>query len=150
MITKAEWKDLEGILELQKRAFTETAQRYGDPLIAPLTQTLEGIREEFQESVFLKVEAEGRLLGAVRGRIDRDTAYIQRLVVHPGVQGQGWGQRLLKAMEEELARAGRLVLTTGHKDGKNLHIYQKSGYQVFKEERVSSRLILLHLEKYRN
>ena len=150
VIQKAEWKDLEGILELQKKAFIETAQRYGDPLIAPLTQTLEGIREEFQESVFLKFEREGRLMGAVRGKIEDSTAFIHRLVIHPGIQGQGWGQKLLQAMEEELARAQRLVLYTGHKDCKNLHIYEKSGYQAFKEERVNQKLILIYMEKYRN
>ncbi|OHD14619.1 MAG: hypothetical protein A2Z96_01010 [Spirochaetes bacterium GWB1_48_6] len=149
-IQKAEWKDLPGILDLQKRAFSETAQRYGDPLIAPLTQTLEGIREEFHDSVFLKFETEGRLMGAVRGKIEDQTAFIHRLVVHPGFQDQGWGQKLLNAMEKELSSAERLVLYTGHKDIKSLHIYEKHGYQAFKEERVNPRLILIHMEKYRN
>ncbi len=38
-------------------------------------------------------------------------------------------------------------LFTGHLSGKNLYLYEKSGYREFRRERVSVNLELIYLEK---
>ena len=69
-IVQAEEADLEAILELQRLAYQSEARLLNDFSIPPLMQTLEEMKEELRNGVFLKaVDAGGRIVGSVRGTL---------------------------------------------------------------------------------
>jgi ribosomal protein S18 acetylase RimI-like enzyme len=147
-------EDVETILHLQMRAYLSEAEIYNDYSILPLIQTLNEIKQEFSQQVFLKAieeeEEDGSIIGSVRGYLERETACIGRLIVKPESQNKGIGTRLMHAIEEHFKFADRYELFTGHKSARNLYLYQKLGYREFKRIPVSDTLVMVYLEKYHN
>lgn len=143
-------EDARSILALQKLAYVSEAEIYGDYSIDPLTQTLDALRADFAERVFLKVSVSGRIVGSVRGYLKHDTCHIGRLIVHPDFQNRGIGKRLMREMESFFSNAERYELFTGHKSERNHSLYKKLGYSPYKTERVHDNLVLVFLEKRRN
>jgi predicted N-acetyltransferase YhbS len=88
----------------------------------PLTQTLEGMRTGFERQVFLKATSEGRIVGSVRGYVSEWTLFVGRLIVHPDVQNQGLGTRLLSEIEGTFGQAQRFEPFTGQKSERNLYL----------------------------
>ncbi len=150
-IHRASVADAGEILSLQKRAYRSEAEIYGDFSIPPLTQTLENIEEEFQHTTFLKAIRDGAqeetIVGSVRAFLRDGTCHIGRLIVHPEVQNQGIGSRLMNAIELQFTQAERFELFTGHRSERNLYLYQKLGYTIFNTLPVNERLNLIYLEK---
>jgi ribosomal protein S18 acetylase RimI-like enzyme len=119
-IEEADAKDAEEILGLQKLAYQSEAAIYDDYTIAPLTQSLDEIEADFQRQVFLKASADGKIVGCVRGYVRDGTCFIGRLIVHPDLQNQGIGTRLMNEIEKHFHQARRYELFTGEKSGRNL------------------------------
>lgn len=147
IIEQALERDLLDILELQKLAYQSEAEIYNDYSIPPLTQTLDEIKEDFTFQVFLKAVIKNKIIGSVRAYKEEDTLYIGRLIVHPDFQNQGIGKRLLKEIEAKFNDVKRFELFTGYKSKKNLNLYRKFGYSIFKSEKISENLTLDYLEK---
>jgi len=143
----AEIKDAEAIFALQQRAYQSEAELYHDWNIPPLRETLEELKEEFKRQLFLKVVLEGRIVGSVRGRLDKGTCHVGRLIVHPDFQQRGIGTRLLLELEKHCADAKRFELFTGKQSEKNIHLYQQVGYCSFKEQHLSDKVTLVFMEK---
>ena len=148
IIEDAVVEDAGEILGLQKLAYQSEARIYDDYTIPPLVQTTEQIEADFRSHVFLKALANGAVVGSVRARMDRGSCLIGRLIVHPDIQNQGIGTRLLKEIEGRFENAERFELFTGHKSERNLHLYRKLGYRIFRREKVSGRLTLVYMEKF--
>lgn len=146
-IHNAEIEDLNKIIQLQRLCYNENARRYNDFNIQPLRQTLAEITEEFRNQLFLKVEDSGEIIGSVRGYCTNDTCYIGKLIVHPDHQNRGLGTKLMCEIESRFGEADRYELFTGHEDRKNLYLYRKLGYTVFREDRVNDSLTMIFLEK---
>jgi len=147
LITEALSKDLEDILKLQKLAFKAQAEIYNDFKIPPLTQTLDELKEEYAEKLFLKAVIDNKIVGSVRGYQRGKTCYIGRLIVHPDYQNQGIGTKLMQEIERCFKSADRFELFTGYKSYKNLYLYQKLGYTTFKTKTIKQNLIIVYLEK---
>jgi len=148
-ILDAKLEDMEAILRLQYAAYQSEAMLHNDFTIQPLRQTLDELIEEYGKCVMLKAVHGGEIVGSVRARADGDTVYIGKLMVQPGHQGKGLGQRLLAAMEEKLHRK-RFELFTSCKSDRNLHLYEKSGYNRFREETDEAGIRFAYLEKTHN
>lgn len=88
------------LLTLRRAAFVTEAQAYGDPHIAPLTQTLPELRADLKAPgvVTLGAWAGHRLVGSVRVEIEGDKATLGRLAVAPDKQGQGIGTQMMYAV----------------------------------------------------
>ncbi|MGB6628338.1 MAG: hypothetical protein WBE61_09395, partial [Nitrososphaeraceae archaeon] len=56
----------------------------------------------------------------------------------------------MHAIEQRHESADRYELFTGHKSARNLHLYQKLGYDEFKRIPVDESLTMVFLEKYNN
>lgn len=145
IVKKAEKEDLRAILDLQYLAYQSEAKLYHDPDIPPLKQTLSEVEGEFQRGIILKA-LDHRIIGSVRGYRENGTAYIGKLMVHPEYQGQGIGSRLLSEIEKEFPHL-RYELFTGSRSGKNIRLYERLGYRIFREEKISDDLTFVYLEK---
>jgi ribosomal protein S18 acetylase RimI-like enzyme len=140
-------EDAQEILDLQRLAYRAEAAIYNDYTIAPLKQTLAEMEDDLARQVVLKATADGRIAGSVRGYVRGDTCYIGRLIVHPDMQNQGLGTRLMRAIEAAFEGVARFELFTGHRSVRNLYLYRKLGYAPFRTETVSDELQLVFLEK---
>jgi len=147
IIERAKLEDAKEILDLQKSAYQSEAEIYDDYTIPPLTQTVEEIRKDFERQIFLKASMGGRIIGSVRGFLREETCFVGRLIVHPDFQNHGIGKKLMNELERHFSQTERFELFTGHKSERNIHLYQKLGYQIFKTETVTKDLQLLYMEK---
>ena len=141
--------DLPRILALQQLAFAAEAIRYADPRLPPLLQTLDQLREEFTHRRFLQIVDGDALLASVRGHVDdAGTGHIGRLIVHPAQQQRGLGERLMRAIEAELAHAVRFELFTGEFSDGPLRLYERLGYRRY-DTRPAGHYRMVYLEKRR-
>jgi len=148
IIKKAGLSDASEILNLQKLAYQSEAEIYDDFTIPPLTQTLKELKNKFKDNIFLKAVENGRIVGSVRSNVlDQETVYIGRLIVHPDYQNQGIGTKLMDKIEACFDNCKRFELIAGHKSVKNISMYRKRGYKIFKKERFSDNLYLVYMEK---
>jgi ribosomal protein S18 acetylase RimI-like enzyme len=147
MIERATVSDAGEILSLQKLAYRSEAEIYDDFSIPPLLQSLEEIKKDFESQIFLKATVNGKIRGSVRAFAKEGTCYIGRLIVHPEFQDRGLGTKLMNRIEENFKDVKRFELFTGHRSEKNLHLYQKLGYRIFKTVKANDRLNIVYLEK---
>jgi GNAT superfamily N-acetyltransferase len=147
IITRAQVRDAQEILDLQKLAYQSEAAIYDDYTIPPLTQTLEEMKGDLQSKTVLKAVLDGRIVGSVRAYIEQGTCFIGRLIVHPDWQSRGIGTRLMREIEDIYNQAERFELFTGHRSKRNLYLYRKLGYNAFKHERIADMPALVFLEK---
>jgi ribosomal protein S18 acetylase RimI-like enzyme len=144
---KATVSDAEELLALQKLAYRSEAEIYNDFSIPPLIQTLESLEEDFKNQLFLKAVLGGRIIGSVRACSKERTCYIGRLIVHPDFQNRGIGTRLMNDIERIFNGCKRFELFTGDKSERNLRLYQKLGYRIFKTSKITDQTNIVSLEK---
>jgi len=145
-IVKAEYSDLSEILQLQHLAFQSEAILLNNEKIPPLLQTLQELEEEYSRGVILKaVDTEDKIVGSVRGHVERNTLYIGKLIVHPTVQNRGIGRKLLDEIERLYPRL-RYEIFTSSKSSRTLKMYEKRGYRQFKEKIISD-IMIVYMEK---
>jgi ech hydrogenase subunit C len=146
-IRLANIKEAQEILALQKLAYQSEAEIYNDYSLAPLTQTLEELKEDFGNKVFLKAVMNKQLIGSVRGYLENNTCYISRLMVNPLYQNLGIGRKLLGRIERYFHAAKRYEVFTWHDSKRNIFFYKKNGYKMFKREKLSEIRDSVFLEK---
>lgn len=139
--------DAEEILALQKLAYQSEAELYQDDSIPPLKQTLEEMKNDYETNTILKAVHERKIIGSARAFLKEGTCHIGRLIVHPDCQNQGLGSRLMNAIESAFPQAVRFELFSGHKSERNIYLYKKLGYQLFKTVPINDCLTLVFLEK---
>jgi predicted N-acetyltransferase YhbS len=100
-IKSAELADAEEIWKVQQAAFLPEGELYQNHNIYALSQTVDGVREDFSSGPVLKaVNEKGEIVGSVRARPLSDGAImICKLAVKPGWQRQRIGTRLLQQIE---------------------------------------------------
>lgn len=148
---------------LSLAAFVTEAQRYGDPLLPPLRETVDDVRAAIADPAQRVLVAEAgawsdwrpdRLLGSVRVRLADDgtgpagqqlVGHVGRLVVAPDAQGRGLGGALLGAVEDAARAAGavRMELFTGAASEGSIRLYQRAGYAVTADARTDDRGVRL-------
>jgi len=145
-IVKADESDAAEIWRLQRTAYLSEAEIYDDYSIQPLTQTFEQAIEEFGESVVLKAIISDKIIGSVRAHERDNIVYIGKLMVLPDYQNMGVGKKLLEAIEREF-QGRRLELFTGAKSEKNIALYEKCGFSLFKTEEIAPGFSFVYMEK---
>ena len=110
-ICKADFVDLNKILELQYLAYQSEAVLFGTNDIPPLKQTMEEVIQEYRNSIILKmISEENDIIGSVRAREDNGTAYIGKLMVHPDYRCCGCGTKLLRKSRSFIPENGMSFL----------------------------------------
>ncbi len=144
-VTNAAVGDAEEILALQKLAFRSEAEYYNDFTLPPMLQSLEDMREDFTRQIVVKAVQDGRIIGSARGYVKDGTGHVNRVIVHPDMQGRGIGALVMNAMEARLSGAVRFELFTGLKRSRTVRFYERLGYSIFKT--VPGRIELVYMEK---
>lgn len=141
-------RDLDRILDLQKRAFYGQGLIYNDFNLPSLTQTIDDITNEFRLKTFYKVEFDGKLIGSIRCYIKDAVLYMEKLIVDPDMQNRGIGTEIMREIENRYSdRVRRYELSTGHKSVRNLHLYDKLGYKKIRREPLTDTCELIVMEK---
>jgi ribosomal protein S18 acetylase RimI-like enzyme len=140
--------DADVIADRTRRAFAQQAALYSDDTLPPLSDTADTVLDAMDRGVVLVAEdADGAVVGSVRGEMRGECCLVGRLVVEPEVQGRGIGRALASALEERFASAGRFEIFTGHRSEPALHLYESLGYARERTEYVHERLTLVFLGK---
>lgn len=143
-------RDAEDILKLQYLCFQREAALYDDYSIPPLRQTLASLLLEYDTHRILVARSRGEVIGSVRANARDGACCIGRLIVHPRLQRQGIGARLLQAVEREFPDASRYELFTGTRSESNVRLYASCGYQPFRTEMLSPGVEIVVMEKLRS
>ena len=148
-IARASAADAAALHELQRHAYRSEAELYDDWTIPPLVEPLAATERALVEMHVLKAMQRGRIVGAVRGRIEGDTCHVGRLMVHPDFQARGTGSQLMWALECALPQVQRFELFTGERSARNLRLYARLGYRCCRTVALSPRVTLVYLGKFR-
>ncbi|MGW0517315.1 GNAT family N-acetyltransferase [Crossiella sp. NPDC003009] len=141
------------LLTLQYAAFVPEAQRYREPFIPPLTDTLPHLQALITNpcTPTLGAWSGPRLIGAIRGLVTGDRMEIARLAVAPDRQGEGVGTSLLTTLEQATPPTVRtLWLATGTASTETISLYERHGYTRVAERPDTAGIPLTILEKPRN
>lgn len=146
MIIKAEYNDLQEILNLQYLSYQSEAELFGSKDIPPLRQTLNEVIDEFNNGIILKMVIDNTIIGSVRAIEKNNTIYIGKLMVHPDFRRKGYGSKLLAEIENYFPRK-RYELFTSTRSIDNIRLYQKMGYTIFDSKAFDDEITFVYMEK---
>jgi len=134
----AEWEivpatrgDAAEILTLQRACWVQEALANDTLDIPALHESLADVEEALGEWEHYVVRVAGRLVGAVRGRLDGEVWDIGRLMVAPDLQGRGLGRALLDHIQAVAPPAATSYsLFTGAASAENQRMYKKAGFRL--------------------
>jgi tRNA (guanine37-N1)-methyltransferase len=122
------------ILTLQRACWVQEALDNDTLDIPALHESLEDVEASLEDWTYFVVRAEGRLVGAVRGKLDGEHWDIGRVMVAPDLQGRGLGRLLLEHIQTVApAEASSYVLFTGVHSADNQRMYKKAGFSLRKD-----------------
>nr|WP_227467179.1 GNAT family N-acetyltransferase [Nocardioides lijunqiniae] len=99
--------------------------------IPALHESYDDVVSGIAEWTTFVVRVGGRLVGAVRGRMEGAAWDIGRVMVAPDLQGRGLGRVLLEHIQAVApAEATSYVLFTGARSTVNLRMYKKAGFRL--------------------
>ena len=146
MIIKAEYNDLQEILNLQYLSYQSEAELFGSKDIPPLKQTLNEVIDGFNNGIILKMVIDNTIIGSVRSIEKNNTIYIGKLMVHPDFRRKGYGSKLLAEIENYFP-GKRYELFTSTRSVDNIRLYQKMGYTIFDSKAFDDEITFVYMEK---
>jgi GNAT superfamily N-acetyltransferase len=147
-IVPAQPGDGDVILAVQRLAFAPAAERYDIPDLPPLVETAGEVDADIERhAVLLALDADGSIVGSVRGEQRGDCVYVGRLVVRPDRQRRGIATRLMVEIEARFPEAECFELFTGNLNEPGMGLYLKLGYSECRRERVTDLLEVVYLRK---
>jgi len=149
-IEEARSEDLPEIIALQKLAFRREATRTGDWGMPAQTQTVEQLAAEMPSLKLIVIRDAGKIIATGRASFESDTVHIGRLAVAPERQGQGFGTRLINALEASFPNANRYEIFTSEGSIDNIKLYERLGYREYARKKSPTIVILIFMEKYRS
>lgn len=131
-IVRAVPGDAAELLTLQRACWVQEALANDSLDIPALHESYDDVVAWLQVWDTWVVRRAGRLVGAVRGRLEGDDAWdIGRVMVAPDQQGTGLGRVLLEHIQAVApAQATSYVLFTGAASERNQRMYRKAGFRL--------------------
>jgi tRNA (guanine37-N1)-methyltransferase len=120
------------LLTLQRACWVQEALANDDLAhIPPLHESLQDVQAWLGQWSTWVVRSAGRLVGAVRGRLEGEAWDIGRIMVAPDLQGRGLGRALLTHIQAVAPpEATSYVLFTGARSADNIRMYRRAGFRV--------------------
>ena len=132
---------------LQRACWLQEMEANPGVEIPALRESLDDVRRWLGEWTVRVVRepSSGRLVGAVRGRVDRHGEWdIGRIMVAPDLQGRGLGRALLELVEALApAEVTTYVLFTGAGSADNLRMYKKAGFRLRPDRKAPPGAVVL-------
>jgi tRNA (guanine37-N1)-methyltransferase len=134
-IVRATRGDAGELLTLQRACWVQEALANELLDIPALHESLADVEASLDEWDYYVVRSAGRLVGAVRGRLEGEDGRrhwdIGRVMVAPDLQGRGLGRALLEHIQAVApAAATSYVLFTGARSTDNQRMYKKAGFSL--------------------
>lgn len=140
-------RDIRELYDLQLRAFESEAEMVGSRNVPALMESFEENEADFGNwTVLVRRDGTGRIIGAVRFRAEADHIEIGRVMVDHEFRNRGIASELLTAVEE-LSQAKVFELYTCTKSYKNIKLYEKLGYEIYKTEKGERDLSFAYMRK---
>jgi GNAT superfamily N-acetyltransferase len=150
IVRKATREESAAIAEIIRVAFQSVADAIGMD-IPPLHESPADVLATHDAGdIVLVAEADGRLVGTVRGETLEDDSVImvRRLAVLPEARGAGIARKLMGALEAAYPEAGSFELFTGDGAVGAVRLYESLGYHLT-EPRYVMDFPLIYMEKCR-
>jgi len=125
-ISKAAISDLDSVLKLHKMAYMSEDPQSN----VPVTQSLDSIKTDFENFLFLKAEYNNEIVGCVKARETGEFCWIEKLIVAPQFQKMGIGSILMREIEKVFPDTRLYLLCTGSRKPGNLGFYESLGYKM--------------------
>jgi RimJ/RimL family protein N-acetyltransferase len=149
-LIKADKKDSDKILAMQKICFAPHLERYQDFETNPSMATTEMIDEWIQNDNFFKICLEGLWIGSINIRKleGADNYKLHIINILPEYQNRGIGQAAIRLAEQVFPNAKSWCLETLEDMPNNRHVYEKMGYKFTgSAERINDNLTIVFYEK---
>lgn len=148
VIRTASRDEAEAVAAIVRRAFVTEAEVYGTDL-PPLHECAEDVLAAFDAGdVTLVAEADGAIVGTVRGeRLASGAVMVRRLGVDAEWRGRGIARALMVALETAYPDAERIEIFTGSRSTAALALYGSLGYAYARTETIAGGVDLLYMEK---
>ncbi len=146
-IVDANRDDLQNILAMQIASYQSEAMTNDDFEISPLLYTVQDMENDYKDKKIFKAMFQENIVGSVRGYKKNDICYLEKLIVHPDYQNLEIGKKLILFFERYFDTCSVCELFTGTNSVKNISLYKKSGYKVYKEENISDKYGFVYLKK---
>lgn len=146
-IIKANIDDASELYDLQLLAFESEAAMIGSRDVPALLETREDNRKDFIHWETLKlVNDSNEIIGAIRFREDGEIIEVGRLMIHPDYRRQGLAQCLIAEVDRIYPDKIK-ELYTCTKSWVNIRLYEKMGYEPFKEVGEEKGLSFVYMRK---
>ena len=146
-IERATFDDINELYELQLIAFESEAEMIGSREVPALQESKEDNAADFTNWQVLKlVKEDGKIIAAIRYRIDGDIVEVGRVMTHPDYRRKGLARILLNEVDK--AYPGNIKeLYTCTKSWTNICLYEKMGYKHYKEVEGGRGLSFVYMRK---
>lgn len=128
MLHQATPEDIPTIKSMVDAAYSIYIERIGRPP-APMCENWE---ETLQSHDVLVLRDNEQIVGSIKFHVDKESnsLKIDNLVVHPAIQGRGYGRFLIDHAESEAQQRGMpgVSLFTNAKMTENIGLYKKLGF----------------------
>lgn len=151
-LVKAEFKDLNTILRMQKEAFAELYEKYQDTETSPVTENYENILLRFNqlETTYYFITANNTKVGVIRIVDCKDGVTRKRIspvFIMPRYRNKGYAQQAIKEAER-IHEGQHWKLDTILQEKGNCYLYEKLGYhQTGKIEQINDKMAIVYYEK---
>ena len=151
-LKQAKLKDLNTILQMQKKAFAELYEKYLDTETSPATEDYEDILFRFNqpETTYYFITADNIKVGVIRIVDCKDGVTRKRIspiFIMPEYRNKGYAQQAIKEAER-IHGKNQWKLDTILQEKGNCYLYEKLGYhQTGKTEQINERMTIVFYEK---
>lgn len=146
-------EDLEEHIGLQRRAFLPLLTKYQDGNFSPANITKDEMKRRIEntQGIYLKVIVDKLTAGGIYAYIFNNVAkemYMSTIYISPAMQGYGLAQESIKHLETICSEIKTWWLEVPEHEDKNIHLYEKFGYEdTGKKIVINDKLTLLIYKK---
>ena len=151
-LVKAEFDDIDTILQMQKESFAELYEKYHDTETSPATEEYKDILFRFNqpETTYYFITANDEKVGVIRIVDHKDGVTRKRIspiFIMPEYRNKGYAQQAI-AEAERIHGENHWKLDTILQEKGNCYLYEKLGYhQTGKTEIINDKMTIVFYEK---